>query len=117
MNHLAELLADCDACGIRLLPASNGGLAINAPQDTLTPDLLNRLKAHKSAILSQLQAIPSATFAVTSAPAKSICRCGSTVSRDIPIHDGQSQRRECARCGRFLNFPNWYGNNTCHNDK
>ncbi|MBN2024923.1 MAG: hypothetical protein JW809_19255 [Pirellulales bacterium] len=38
-----------------------------------------------------------------------VCRCGSTTWRDVPIHNGQSVRRDCARCGRFLDFPRWYG--------
>jgi hypothetical protein len=38
-----------------------------------------------------------------------VCRCGSTRWRDVPIHGGRSIRRDCARCGRFLSFPLWYG--------
>jgi hypothetical protein len=38
-----------------------------------------------------------------------VCRCGSTQWRDVPIHGGRSIRRDCARCGRFLAFPLWYG--------
>ena len=37
-------------------------------------------------------------------------RCGSSGFRDVPIHDGQSVRRDCARCHRFLGWPVWYGN-------
>lgn len=40
---------------------------------------------------------------------KPMCRCGSTTWRDVPIHDGQSVRRDCSLCGRFLEFPVWYG--------
>ena len=45
---LAELLADCDAHGIRLLPAGVDELAIDAPHDVLTLELLDRLKAHRA---------------------------------------------------------------------
>jgi hypothetical protein len=38
-----------------------------------------------------------------------ICPCGSTQWRDVPIHGGRSIRRDCARCGRFIAFPLWYG--------
>ncbi len=36
-------------------------------------------------------------------------RCGTTVARDVPIHEGASVRRDCTRCGRTLSFPVWYG--------
>ena len=36
-------------------------------------------------------------------------RCQSEKYVDIPIHDGQSTRRDCAKCSRFLGFPMWYG--------
>jgi len=38
-----------------------------------------------------------------------VCRCGSCRTRDVPIHNGQSIRRDCAECGRFLAFIQWYG--------
>jgi hypothetical protein len=37
------------------------------------------------------------------------CRCGSTRFLDFPIHDGQSIRRDCAQCRRFVDFVLWYG--------
>ena len=36
-------------------------------------------------------------------------RCGSTDFVDIPIHDGQSTRRDCAKRHRFMGWPKWYG--------
>lgn len=65
-SPLADLLAECDAHGIRLLLADDGGLTIDAPQDVLTPDLLGRLKAHKGELLTLLQRAP--VFDVDSAP-------------------------------------------------
>lgn len=122
---LAEVLAECDAHGIRLLLADDGGLTIDAPQDALTPDLLDRLKAHKAELLTLLlrasgfdiDSAPDAEPAPTAQenPAAPVCRCGSTTWRDVPIHDGQSIRRDCGRCGRFINFPIWYGNATGQN--
>jgi hypothetical protein len=48
-------------------------------------------------------------FIPTSADTRpAICRCGSRDYHDIPIHGGQSTRRDCASCGRFLAFPVWY---------
>jgi hypothetical protein len=37
------------------------------------------------------------------------CRCGSTFGVDVPIHGGDSVRRDCAKCGKFLFFRLWYG--------
>lgn len=48
MTELAELLADCDAHGIGLIPAGDGGLTLEAPQGVLTPDLMEQLKARKA---------------------------------------------------------------------
>ena len=48
----------------------------------------------------------------TLAPAESgiVCdRCGWHEHRDVAIHDGQSVRRDCARCNRFLMFVVWHG--------
>lgn len=38
-----------------------------------------------------------------------VCRYGSTQWRDTLLHDGQSTRRDCGQCGRFLGFSIWYG--------
>ena len=124
MTDLTELLADCDAHGIRLLAASDGGLTIDAPQDALTPDLIGRLKAHKGELLGLLRPMPDVApvppMAIRDAPttpAKPICRCGATTWRDLPIHNGQSVRRDCGGCGRFIDFPVWYGSTTLHNEQ
>ena len=125
---LTELMADCNVHGIQLLAADDGGLTIDAPQNALTPDLLDRLKAHKAELLTRLQstadadnegAVDSETTPLidSRATTKAICRCGATTCRDVPIHSGQSVRRECARCRRFIEFPIWYGNSTGHNDQ
>jgi hypothetical protein len=118
MTELAALLADCDARGIRLHPAADGGLTIDAPQAAPTPDLLDRLKAHKAELLELLRPTPEAVGPTTEqSEPTTVCRCGSTTWRDVPIHNGQSVRRDCGRCGRFLAFPVWYGNTTGHKDQ
>lgn len=35
-------------------------------------------------------------------------RCLSTDFQDTPIHGGHSMRRDCAKCGAFVDFPKWY---------
>lgn len=65
-SPLADLLAECDAHGIRLLLDDDGGLTIDAPQDALTPDRMDRLKAHKGELLTLLR--QPADFDVDSAP-------------------------------------------------
>lgn len=121
---LADLLAECDAHGIRLALADGHGLEIDAPQDALTPDLLDRLKAHKGDLLAMLRpaprvapAPPVATSDVQVKPTQAVCRCGEANWRDVPIHGGQSVRRDCGRCGRFLDFPVWYGKDTLLNEQ
>jgi hypothetical protein len=125
---LAELLTECGRLGIRLLVADDGCLTIDAPQDALTPDLLDRLKAHKAELLTLLhrpldfdiddtpdaEPAPIIDAATTTSQ---ICRCGSTTWRDVPIHGGESVRRDCGGCGRFIGFPVWYGNGTGRNDQ
>ena len=121
-STLADLLAECDAHSIRLSAADGGGLEIDAPQDTLTPDLLDRLRTHKGGLLTLLRPTPNAPstdptepVAAGDATAKPVCRCGSTIWRDVPIHGGQFIRRDCCWCGRFLDFPIWHGKNAGHN--
>ncbi len=117
MSALTELLADCDAGDIRLHPAGDGGLTIDAPQAALTPDIVARLKTHKAELLALLRPAPAVKaqpMPTVKPTAKPICRCGSAVWRDVPIHNGQSVRRDCAGCGRFLDFPIWYGKGTGH---
>ncbi len=117
---IADLIAECDDRGILLLPASEGGLTIDAPSPgALTHELVERIKAGKAAILDILATpeLPRLVFGPDGWPVdtidptdrKAVCRCGSTGYRDIPIHKGQSLRRDCAKCGRFIRFEVWYG--------
>jgi hypothetical protein len=56
--NVAELLAYCEAQGIRLETTDAGGLSIDSPAGALTPELTERLKAHKPAILAALWSRP-----------------------------------------------------------
>ncbi len=115
--NAAELLVDLARRGIRL--DADGERLRYHPRSALTAKLLERLKAYKAELLTLLRTrqdfdvddAPDAepALAVQEKPAKIACRCGSTTWRDVPIHDGQSIRRDCGRCGRFIDFPVWYG--------
>jgi len=118
----AELLMDLGRLGIRL--EADGERLRYHPRSALTPDLMVRLKAHKPALLAMLRptpaagpALPVATRDATVKSAKPVCRCGSRTWRDVPVRGGKSVRRDCGRCGRFLDFPVWYGNDTLQNEK
>lgn len=117
----AELLMDLGRLGIRL--EADGERLRYRPQSALTPELLDRLKAHKGELLTLL--LRPADFGADNAPnaeptpisdrvaiTQPVCRCGGATWRDVPIHDGQSVRRDCGRCGRFMEFPVWYGKPT-----
>jgi len=96
MTGLADLLVECDARDIRLFPAGDTELTIEAPEGELTADLIERLKAHKADLLAMLGTSPEVAqgqpVATCDAPAKRtkpVCRCGSTTWRDVPIHGGR----------------------------
>lgn len=157
----ADLLLDLDRLGIQV--EADGERLQYFPRSALTPDLLDRLKAHKADLLAVLRPAPDLSpvnqadaaavwqaaldrlegdplfppglmeglraaevrwgyepalpVATSDAPAKStqeVCRCGSTTWCDVTIHGGQSVRRDCSRCGRFLDFPVWYGQDALH---
>lgn len=124
MTAISELLFECDSQAIRLVLVGDGRLTIDAPEDALTPELIERLKAHKGALLAMLgpspevaPVPPAATTDDRTEAAKPVCRCGATTWREVPIHNGNSVRRDCSRCGRFRDFPVWHGRSALHNAK
>jgi hypothetical protein len=113
----AELLSDLGRLGIRL--EADGERLWYCPRSALTPELLGRLKAHKAELLAMLRPAPTVEprpMPTAKPTAKPVCRCGSAAWRDVPIHNGQSVRRDCSRCGRFIDFPVWYGKTTLQNE-
>lgn len=119
MTGLAELLTDCHVQDIQLRLAEDGELLIDGRKNYLTPVMIERIKAHKAEILAKLR--PSCQGAVHSSAlarkgrtkfGKCVCQCGSTIWNEILIHEGQSTRRDCGRCGRFIDFSIWQGK-TC----
>src|SRR5262245_17574403 len=118
----AELLTELGRLGIRL--QADGDKLRYPPTPAQPPDFHTRMKGHKGELLKRLRQ-PSG-FDVDNVPdtepapiidpgtTKVVCRCGSTTWRDVTIHVGRSVRRDCARCGRFIEFPVWYGKGTGH---
>jgi len=109
ISAVSGLLDQCHARGIRLVANDDGDLTVDVPQGVLNPDLLLQLRAHKAELIAHMH--PKRCRARNPAQvvaAKPVCRCGSTTSVDMLIHEGQSTRRDCAGCGRFIDFSRWY---------
>jgi hypothetical protein len=105
--------SDCPSCRMA------GALDLSEGTDGL-PVIRSRCNCLDPLVgLDGLEAVPLSEFRRPKAsppqrPPKpkrpdAVCPCGSTKWRDVPIHGGRSIRRDCARCGRFIAFPLWYG--------
>ena len=125
----AELMTDLAILGIEL--QAHGDQLRFRPRSGVTPDLAKRMAACKSELLTLRTGVPywpevtpeanedywtlidEADREYLLAPRErpdQCARCGGrTTWRDVPIHDGQSVRRDCARCGRFIAFKDWHG--------
>ena len=106
-------LAACPSCRMA------GALDLSEGTDGL-PVIRSRCRCFDPlAIFDDLVRVPLSEFRQPKTPPPprkpkprkpdAVCPCGSTQWRDVPIHGGRSIRRDCARCGRFLSFPLWYG--------
>lgn len=119
MSAATELMSECHMRGIRLNVTRDGRVAIDSPKNALSPEILERIRTYKAELIEQLgtKAPPEHRGADRTLTAKPVCRCGSTKWRDVSIHEGQSTRRDCARCGRFIDFSRWYGAIALHTDE
>lgn len=106
-EHKAELLAMLGANAVAPeIDQSNAVAVWRAALDRLEgdpllpPDVMDALRSAD---------VRWAASDAKAKPTKPVCRCGSTVWRDVPIHGGQSIRRDCARCSRFVGFTVWHG--------
>lgn len=103
----AELLSDLISRGVEI--QAHGAKLRFRPTDRLTATDLDRIRQHKPALLALLRAEGRVHPASDVRPLGRCDCCGSDDVADIAIHDGQSRRRECRRCERFLGWPRWYG--------
>ena len=119
--NASQLLADLTQRGVRL--EASGDRLRFTPRSAVTADLAQRMKAHKAELLVLVsRSTRSGKGIVRVAPSSTIMpwirwlrfpdqcdRCESIAYQDYPIHDGQSMRRDCTQCGRFIRFVLWYG--------
>lgn len=96
----AEILARCEAAGIRLRPLPDGRIGA-APRESLTEELRSLIRAHKAELLAALQvpehAHAGSTTGADTAPAPSpihvpdrgadCMRCANLTMR-VEIHEG-----------------------------
>jgi hypothetical protein len=106
-GELLTLLRDASNFDIDSAPNAEPTPITEKRTHRMPPELRGRVKA-------TLDTCPIIDPTTTT---EQICRCGSITWRDVPIHDGRSVRRDCGRCGRFIDFPIWYGNGTLQNAK
>ena len=94
--------------GIVLTFDPDWNLVVDAPIGAVNADLLAEIRKYKPEIIKRLRYEPRG----------SICQhCGTSDYVTVPIHNGQSTRLDCARCGRFLRFGFWYGKELQENNK
>ena len=105
----AQLLSDLVSRGIEL--RVRGDNLCFRPAERLNSADIESIRRHKVPLLRLLRA-EGAVYrnpAADPRPHLTCDRCEATDYRETPIHDGQSLRRDCARCHRFLGWPCWYG--------
>ena len=114
------LLCQLNSAGVELF-LEGERLRFRAPAGAYTPALRSLVDQHRGVLLDRLsQPDPEPVPQPATEPADEpdpfgtehvipICRCGSSSYRDVAIHGGQSVRRDCAKCNRFVSFPVWYG--------
>jgi hypothetical protein len=105
----ADLLAELVSRGVEF--QAHGDRLRFRPTERLGPADVDNIRQHKSALLALLRAegLVFCHPAADPRPLKACDRCGSTDYHDIPVHNGQSRRRDYNRCHRFLGWPQWYG--------
>lgn len=87
------------------------------PEDTQTEDAedlgsLNRCMEYFERLADEVEFHNPerlAQIVLEPEPQQSPCkRCGNRTTYLAIIHAGESLRRDCAKCGRFIDFPSWH---------
>ena len=101
-----------------LAPAATVGVDHASLAARLHPlvDLAARMCGGTARLIQPEEDPFSSGWGVRAAPTRSenaVCPCGSEAWEDVTLHDrdhaGQSVRRDCARCGKFIRHVRWYG--------
>jgi hypothetical protein len=105
----AELVTALVSRGVEL--RAKGDKVCFRPADRLTEDDIDQIRRHKWALLGLLRAEGRHYVNPAADPRpRDVCdRCGGKNHHEAPIHGGQSLRRDCGHCHRFLGWPRWYG--------
>ncbi len=105
----AELLSEMVSRGVEF--QAHGDMLRFRPADALRPADVDNIRRHKRQLLALLRAEGLAYRhpAADPRPLEGCDRCGATNYIDVVVHNGQSLRRDCACCHRFLGWPRWYG--------
>jgi len=112
-EHKAELLVLLPSPAATPIDLADADAVWQAALDRLQgdpffpPDLIEVLRSSETRWGAEGVVVAEDTASRTAR--RRVCRCGSTTSQDVPIHNGRSVRRDCACCGRFIEFPVWHG--------
>jgi hypothetical protein len=105
----SEILAILSAANVTVF-ASGGRLRYLAGPGEYTDSLKKLVADNRIALVARLQGLSSqGTLSASKLSPCNPCICGSTEVAGFPIHSGKSVRCDCAKCGRFISFPVWYG--------
>ena len=124
MTGTFQFLRELEKRGIAISLAECGRkITYCAPKGAVTPEARAEIASRLAEIVEALSPRPASPVSSLAAsqpttwsaptprtfPPGTCDRCGSVKSVDVSIHDGISVRRDCAKCGRFMAFPVWYG--------
>ncbi len=111
MTKAQQILTQINAVGAKVIVLADGKLRLK-PASRIPPNLLAEVRRFKPALIVELERKRRHSLGCC-------LHCGPTNYRDVPLahppHNGQSTRRDCSRCGRFIDFVRWYGTEPSRN--
>ena len=107
----AEILSILSIASVTLTASTSGQLRYRSDPGTYTDELKRLVADHRSELIAWLIG-RGASESLSEGSIGCQCVCGSTELVGVSIHAGRSVRLDCAKCGRFVEFPVWYGNSS-----